>query len=416
MTADRTLEDDLWALYAEPTGRFHHLIAAAGLDQKADFRDRDLREMRFAGADLRGFDFSKSNLQGTSVRLAKYIDKTTILDGAELDSQDREWLAAHSRLIGRKQGDLLRGRALLDELCAPGQATPDDEDNLVRIHGLSVEDLRVLIAALRARLKERTRERVPLDWARTQSNLGNALWRLGERESGTARLEEAVAAFHAALTERTRERVPLDWAMTQNNLGNALGTLGGRESGTARLEEAVAACREALTERTRERVPLDWAMTQNNLGTALQTLGERESGTARLDEAVVAYREALKEQTSERVPLQWAGTQYNLGIALGTLGERESGTARLDEAVVAWNDCLAVVESSGPQAWVQTVRAQIDQALAEIARRTPKELFNGGVAAARAKVRKWAATLRRSVVGWVSPTNASPQPPGQPKD
>ena len=71
---------------------------------------------------------------------------------------------------------------------------------------------------------------------------------LGERESGTARLEEAVAAYRAALEERTRERVPLHWAMTQNNLGNALLTLGERESGTARLEEAVAAYRAALEE------------------------------------------------------------------------------------------------------------------------------------------------------------------------
>ena len=69
----------------------------------------------------------------------------------------------------------------------------------------------------------------------TQNNLGNALPRLGERESGTARLEEAVAAYRAALEEWTRERVPLDWATTQNNLGNALGALGERESGTARL-------------------------------------------------------------------------------------------------------------------------------------------------------------------------------------
>ena len=60
----------------------------------------------------------------------------------------------------------------------------------------------------------------------TQNNLGNALSTLGERESGTARLEEAVTAYRAALEERTRERVPLDWAMTQNNLGNALSTLG----------------------------------------------------------------------------------------------------------------------------------------------------------------------------------------------
>ena len=87
---------------------------------------------------------------------------------------------------------------------------------------------------------------MPLDWATTQNNLGNALLRLGERESGTARLEEAVAAYRAALQEYARERVPLDWATTQNNLGNALWRLGERESGTARLEEAVAAYRAAL--------------------------------------------------------------------------------------------------------------------------------------------------------------------------
>src|ERR1700734_86940 len=144
-----------------------------------------------------------------------------------------------------------------------------------------------------------------------RTNLGIALWRLGERESGTARLEEAVAAYGAALEERTRERVPLDWATTQNNLGNALSTLGERESGTVRLEEAVVAHLAALEERTRERVPLDWAMTQNNLGNVLWTLGERESGTERLEEAVAACRMALEERTRERVPLQWAAVQNN---------------------------------------------------------------------------------------------------------
>ena len=58
---------------------------------------------------------------------------------------------------------------------------------------------------------------------------------LGAREGGTARLDEAVAAYRAALGEWTRERVPLDWAMTQNNLGLALQEFGDRESGTARL-------------------------------------------------------------------------------------------------------------------------------------------------------------------------------------
>ena len=52
----------------------------------------------------------------------------------------------------------------------------------------------------------------PLQWATTQNNLGAALRVLGERESGTERLEEAVTAYRAALEEYCRERVPLDWA------------------------------------------------------------------------------------------------------------------------------------------------------------------------------------------------------------
>ena len=66
------------------------------------------------------------------------------------------------------------------------------------------------MAAYRAALEERTRDRVPLDWAKTQMNLGNALETLGERESGTARLEEAVAAFDACLTVTT-SAWPVQW-------------------------------------------------------------------------------------------------------------------------------------------------------------------------------------------------------------
>ena len=60
---------------------------------------------------------------------------------------------------------------------------------------------------------------MPLNWAMTQNNLGTALRQLGEREDGTLRLEEAVAAYRAALEVRTRERVPLAWAQTHHNLG-----------------------------------------------------------------------------------------------------------------------------------------------------------------------------------------------------
>ena len=66
------------------------------------------------------------------------------------------------------------------------------------------------------------RERAPRDWVNVQSNLARALDGLGQRESGTARLEEGVVAFPEALKERTPERVPLVWALMQNGLGAAL--------------------------------------------------------------------------------------------------------------------------------------------------------------------------------------------------
>jgi hypothetical protein len=56
---------------------------------------------------------------------------------------------------------------------------------------------------------------------------------------GTERLLEAVDAYRDALEERTRERVPLDWAMTQNNLGNAQALLNER---LGPLREMFARC------------------------------------------------------------------------------------------------------------------------------------------------------------------------------
>jgi tetratricopeptide (TPR) repeat protein len=226
------------------------------------------------------------------------------------------------------------------------------------------------VAACRAALKEHTRERVPLQWAMTQNNLGNALSTLGERENDTARLEEAVTAFRAALKEHTRERVPLQWAMTQNNLGNALSTLGERETGTTRLEEAVTTLRAVLGEYTRERVPLQWATTQYNLGNALSRLGKLEGSTARLEEAVLAYRAALTERTRERVPLQCAMTQNNLGNALHALGERGSGTARLEEAVAAFREALEVFRAAGTSGYIDVTAGNLTDVEALLAERS----------------------------------------------
>ena len=77
-------------------------------------------------------------------------------------------------------------------------------------------------------------------------NLGNALRALGERSAGTARLYEAVAAFSNALKEFTRERVPLDWAKVQGNLATMELAFFDKTGEDVRMDAAEAHVRAAL--------------------------------------------------------------------------------------------------------------------------------------------------------------------------
>ena len=159
----------------------------------------------------------------------------------------------------------------------------------------------------------RTRERVPLDWAATQNNLGAALGTLGAREDGTERLEQAVTAYTAALEVRTRERVPVPLRTT---CGRTLATPEQPRHRRPRSahERVPLGAREDGTERSNRPSP----PTPRDPG------GGREDGTERLEQAVTAYNAALEVRTRERVPLDWAATQNNLGNAAlaGTLDGR----------------------------------------------------------------------------------------------
>ncbi|MEL6168779.1 MAG: hypothetical protein AAFR35_08805, partial [Pseudomonadota bacterium] len=165
----------------------------------------------------------------------------------DLEVRDEE--AAAAKLI-RKADLEAGGRADFKAL----RAIQDEWQVRGRDRGLA-RDQEVGIALARIVL---TRAEGPDQRGAALNDLGLSLWERGARETGTDRLEEAVTAFRAALEEWTRDRVPLDWARTQMNLGTALATLGTRETGTDRLDEAVTAYRAALEELTRERVPLDW--------------------------------------------------------------------------------------------------------------------------------------------------------------
>ena len=86
--------------------------------------------------------------------------------------------------------------------------------------GNKADNMEIAITGYEIAFTVFTRTDFPVDWARTQNNLGNAY---SDRIRGdkAENLENAIAAFNAALEVYNRTDFPVDWAMTQNNLGNA---------------------------------------------------------------------------------------------------------------------------------------------------------------------------------------------------
>jgi tetratricopeptide (TPR) repeat protein len=164
-----------------------------------------------------------------------------------------------------------------------------DHDIVVEVlsrHGVNVSDAAGELGVASADLRR-------LLWANPK--LTDAAVEIEER-----RLDLAEKNIYEALRS-----FPLDWAMTQNNLGNALSRLGEWESGTARLEEAVAAYRAALEERTRERVPLDWAASRGNQGVTLMLIADRTNSLV-VAETAVRQIETAYETLRSGGHEQWA--------------------------------------------------------------------------------------------------------------
>ncbi len=91
----------------------------------------------------------------------------------------------------------------------------------------------------------------------TQNNIGLALWRLGQRENSTAKLNEAVEAYGAALLEFRREQVPFVWAQTQENLAWAYGAFFDVTREPRYLDHALQAVDGALEEYRKAKAAYD---------------------------------------------------------------------------------------------------------------------------------------------------------------
>lgn len=181
--------------------------------------------------------------------------------------------------------------------------------------------------------------------ADTSVKQGLALYKQGKEKGDSNLLRQSVEILQQQLCVISRQEMPMEWAKAQNDLGNALRTLGELELSVQHLNGALKSYRDALQEFTRNRYPIQWAKVQNNLGNTFHLLAGFESGTVYLTEAVKAYLAALEEFPQWRSPFYWAKIQSGLGSALAVLGRRESSSTSLQGAVNAYRKALEVFES-----------------------------------------------------------------------
>lgn len=217
------------------------------------------------------------------------------------------------------------------------------------------DKLNEAVIAYRKSLLARPRDLDNFKWAQTQSNLGNALKAIARRERSVDSLHKAIEAYRVSLEVRDRETFPTEWAISMHNLGNALKALGQRTGDSRHLEEAAAVLTAALEERQEEKDPIKWAMTKHSLAGVLKVLGERDCDTERLEEAKSYFVDVLRHRRRDNVPLSWAMTQNNLGNVLKLLGERSESASLLQRAVSAYREALKErTREKVPIDWAET--------------------------------------------------------------
>jgi tetratricopeptide (TPR) repeat protein len=201
----------------------------------------------------------------------------------------------------------------------------------------------------------------PTARANIQTNLGSAYVEMAKHSPDLSLLTSAIQHFEAALAVYGQAPYPADWARVQNLRGIALKEQGirvGGAIGESLFIEAQAAYQRALEVYTRDKFPEDWAIVQTNIGVLWKERGSRvggQTGAQLLQQGADAQRKALEVYQSEHSPLEWAMAQNNLGNVLAQLGILLSGNAateHLEEAVQALRKALEVYSRDlQPQAW-----------------------------------------------------------------
>ncbi|MHA1304585.1 MAG: hypothetical protein ACTSQE_10690 [Candidatus Heimdallarchaeaceae archaeon] len=124
----------------------------------------------------------------------------------------------------------------------------------------------------------------------------------------------AINSYKKALESYNNKDTPLEYAKTQNDLGNFYLYLAELEEPKENCFLAIKAYQEALTIYSPEFFKLEYSHTNHNMGIAYQKLAIIDESARNSKLAILAYKEALKGRTVVNYPLENAMTYVNLGM------------------------------------------------------------------------------------------------------
>lgn len=267
------------------------------------------------------------------------------------DAAKAFWFQVACDAFLRNRGRYAQSLAWLHQLAAALIQTPDKAlwsamQNSLGIawqhlpSGKRSGNLHSAIAAYQEALQYRQLETQPLDYAMTQTNLGEAHRLMATLSGHQAHLPAALHAYQEALRFFTPESAPSAYATVQLNLGNLYRLYANIEKPAEYLQKALEAYQNALPFYPPSNAPLDYAAVQNNLGVIYGALAKLSQPIEHYQRAIEAYQAALEYRTPANAPFEYAATQNNLGTCYAALADYQDASANLQRAIEAYQAAL----------------------------------------------------------------------------
>jgi tetratricopeptide (TPR) repeat protein len=182
-------------------------------------------------------------------------------------------------------------------------------------------ELKWWLARAKTELQDHPRDKAPIEWAKAQSSLGDALSALARKKRSVVLFEEAIFAYNGALSEDALDALPHKRFYTLQALANAHIDLFSIQKEPASLDSAVVLLREALLCPSGDDRLSEWCKVHLLLGQTLMLSGRSKNDDAPFAEAIKAFEAGLAaaEQCHNSV-LKGACSDYLQAAA----SERES--------------------------------------------------------------------------------------------